>query len=82
MVGLVYVAGQSTQSECAGQWICVPVGQILLANLAMVPVIVIDAVFLARTTRREEAWKRLPPVQPSIARTPDGKTWLGLSGRF
>ena len=56
-------------------------GSFLVAEAVIVPVIVLDAVFLAKTKRTEEGWFGLP-VKPSIARTSDGRTWLTLGGQF
>ena len=83
MLGGVYLAGRSAQTECdnSSEFVCIPFRSLFLAELAIVPVLAIDALFLARKVRRKESWKRLP-LQPSIAATADGRRWLSLSGRF
>lgn len=83
MLGGMYLARESAEAECEGSedWICVPVGSILLVMLAYVTVTTVDAAFLAKRTRRAEGWDRLP-VKPSIGMAPDGRTWLSLGGSF
>jgi len=83
MVGAVYLAGRSAEEECedSESYICIPVGSFLLADAAIVLVVVTDAVFLARTTRELDAWHRLPVV-PSVSLTPDGRPALTLGGHF
>lgn len=81
MVGGVYLAGRSIADQCAEDVFCYPSGAILLAELAIIPVVTIDAVFLARRTVRDESWHGLP-MQPSVGVTADGRKWLSLSGRF
>jgi hypothetical protein len=53
----------------------------MLMNLAIVPVILVDALFLARREHRVEAWHRLPVV-PTVSTTAGGGKSLVLSGQF
>jgi hypothetical protein len=83
MIGGVYLAGRSAEAECDrdADLVCLPFGSIMIGALAMTLPITIDAVFLARATRRAEGWQGLP-VQPTIGVSADGRTWLSVGGRF
>ena len=82
MVAGVYAAGREADSECRDPgFICIPLGPILLANLAITTVVTADAVFLARTTRAETGWSRLP-VLPTVSAGAEGTRVLGVSGAF
>lgn len=83
MVGAVYLAGRSAETECdnSDEFICVPIRSFILAQAAMVSVITIDAVFLARSTRRKDSWYRLP-LQPAVGVSGDGRAWLSVGGQF
>lgn len=83
MLGAVYLAGRSAEEECddPDTYICVPIGSFMLANVAIVSVLLIDSFFLARTTRELDGWRRLP-VLPSVSATPDGGGVMSLGGRF
>lgn len=82
-LGVTYLAFESAKSECANtdEFVCVPVGSIMLATLAYVSATAIDATFLAKRTRRAEGWDRLP-VQPSFGMAADGRKWLTFGGTF
>jgi hypothetical protein len=82
MIGGVYLAGRSAEEECEDSetFVCVPMGSFLLAELAIIPVVLVDAFFLARTTGEVEGWHRLP-VLPSVSPTPGGGV-LSLTRRF
>jgi hypothetical protein len=82
MVGLVYLAGRSARDECddSNELVCVPAGSILLANLAIVPVVLIDSIFLARRVTTVEGWRRLPVI-PAVSATADGRRMLTLTFR-
>jgi hypothetical protein len=81
MVGAVYLAGRSAEEECADtdSYICVPMGSFLIADVAIVSVMVIDSIFLARTRRELDGWHRLQ-LLPSVSA--DGRPSLSLGGRF
>jgi hypothetical protein len=84
MIAGVYYAGRSFQDECSDdrdELVCIPIRSFFIANAAIIPVIMIDAVFLARATRRADGWQRLP-LQPNIGVTADGRTWLSLGTTF
>jgi hypothetical protein len=82
MIGGVYAAGRGIDSECRDSgFVCIPLGPILLANLAITTVVTVDAVFLARTTRAEHGWGRLP-VLPTVSAGAEGTRVLGVSGAF
>jgi len=82
MIGGVYLAGRAIERECRNdEFICIPLGPILLANLAITTVVTVDAVFLARTTRAEHGWGRLP-VLPTVSAGAEGTRVLGVSGAF
>jgi hypothetical protein len=50
-------------------------------NLSILPVILVDGLFLARRERPVEGWRRLPLV-PSVATSANGGKSLVLSGQF
>jgi hypothetical protein len=81
MVGGVYLAGRSAESECndSDSYICVPVGSFFIADAAIVLGVTIDSIFLARRRRAVDGWDRLQ-VLPTV--TPDGRPALSLGGRF
>lgn len=82
MLGGVYLAGRAIERECRDdQFICVPLGPLLLANLAIGIVMTTDSVVLARTTRAETGWGRLP-VLPTVSAGAEGARVLGVSGSF
>lgn len=83
MLGAVYLAGRSAEEECddPDTYICVPIGSFMLANVAIVSVMLIDSLFLARRAREVDGWRRLP-VLPSVSATPDGGGVMSLGGRF
>jgi hypothetical protein len=83
MLGAVYLARESAEAECEGsdEIICVPFGSILLIVLAYVSVTTVDAVLLAKRTRRADGWDQLP-VKPSMGMSADGRKWLSLGGSF
>lgn len=83
MLGGVYLAGRSAEHECddAESFLCVPIGSIFLANLAIVPVMVIDSLLLARHVRDDPAWHHLPLV-PGVAAGPGGQVSLTLGSQF
>lgn len=83
MLGAVYLAGRSAESECedSEDFICVPTRSFLLADVAIVSVVVIDSMFLAWTTSEVDGWHRLP-ILPSVSATPDGRRVMSLTGRF
>lgn len=81
MVSAVYFAGRSAREECDDELICLPFGSILLAELAVVPVVVLDSLLLAKRSKPKDGWSRLP-VQPSIMTGPEGQRGLSLMGRF
>ncbi|MBX3154884.1 MAG: hypothetical protein KF773_02705 [Deltaproteobacteria bacterium] len=79
LLAAVYAAGTSIKEECSDAFICLPFSQMMLANAAIVTVIVVDAFLLARRRRPERAWSNLR-LLPSV--TPAGDATLGVSGRF
>lgn len=82
MLGGVYLAGRSIREECEDAALgCLPVPSLMLMNLAIVPVLLVDALFLARRERPAEGWRHLPVV-PSVSATADGGRALVLSGHF
>lgn len=81
MVGGVYLAGKAARKECENDIFCYPLGTVMLAELAIIPVMVVDAIFLARTTRPERSWHRLPAMRPALVPAPGGAS-LGVLGRF
>jgi hypothetical protein len=83
MIGGVYLAARNAETECdnSDSFICVPIGSILLAGLAITTVVTVDSIFLAKATRRDQRWYNLP-VQPSVGVTPNGGGYLSLSGQF
>lgn len=81
MLGGVYLAGQAARSECEDEFLCFPLGSITLMNLAILPVILVDGLFLARRERPVDGWHRLPVV-PSVSSSPYGGKSLVLSGQF
>ena len=82
MLGVVYAAGRSAESQCDNDegFVCVPIGPILLAEFAIITAITIDAVF-ARTTREARGWRRLP-VLPSVTAGSEGRRMLSLTTSF
>jgi hypothetical protein len=80
MVAGVYYAGKNLRTECEGELFCYPFGTLLLAELAIIPAVVIDSIFLARSAKPEKNWHRLP-MRPTAYPTPGGAA-LGLLGRF
>jgi hypothetical protein len=81
MLAGVYLSGRIARDECDDELLCFPVQSIMLMNLAIVPVILVDALFLARREHRVEAWHRLPVV-PTVSTTAGGGKSLVLSGQF
>jgi hypothetical protein len=82
MVGAVYYAGRSAERECANdEFICVPLGQIMLGELAIMTPIMIDSFLLAKRTRADDGWSRLPLI-PSVGPTPGGGVSLTLSTSY
>jgi hypothetical protein len=83
MIGGVYLAGREARTECSHSdaFLCVPIGSVLLADLAIVPVVVIDSLLLARRTVPEEGWHRLP-IMPTAGVTRDGGRVFSLVGQF
>jgi hypothetical protein len=81
MIAGVYFAGRSFRRDCAED-LCYPFGALVLAELAIIPVVTIDAIFLARRARPESAWHRLPAMQPAITTGEGGRKGLSLIGRF
>jgi len=82
MVAVVYAVGRRLEDGCGDSdgFVCVPTGSLLLANVAITSVVVIDAAFLARATRVEGGWHRLPVV--SLTGGAGGQHGLALTGRF
>ena len=80
MLGGVYLAGRSAEAECddSSSFVCVPIGSLILADVAVTSVVIVDAMVLARRTRDDEGWHRLPVV-PSVSATPQGGVMLNLS---
>jgi hypothetical protein len=82
MVGGVYLAGRSAEAECAeAELVCLPFGSIMLANLAIVPVVVLDSLLLAQRSVEVPGWSRLP-ITPSISTGPNGRVSLALGTQF
>ncbi len=83
MLGGVYLAGRTAEHECddSESLICVPIGSIFLANLAIIPVILVDSLLLARHVEDDPAWRRLPLI-PGVAAGPGGQVSLTLGNEF
>jgi hypothetical protein len=83
MLGVVYLAGRSAERECddSESWLCLPIGSIALANLAIIPVILVDSLLLARRVQDDPSWRRLPLV-PGVAAGPGGQVSLTLGSQF
>ena len=82
MIGGVYLASRSLEDEASGcdEFVCVPLRSVLLAELAIIPVVVIDAAWLARRTIDVDGWHRLPVISAGIDRT--GGRYLTLTTPF
>jgi hypothetical protein len=82
MLGLVYLARFTSDQECQGSGddICVPIGTLVLLDLAIVMPIVIDSAWLARTRQPAEGWNRLP--SPGATVGANGGRLFTLTARF
>ncbi len=82
MLGGVYLAGRSIRAECErAEFFCFPLPSMMLMNLAIIPVLLVDALFLARREVPAKGWRRLPVV-PSVSAGADGGKSLILSRQF
>ncbi|HEX5058244.1 MAG TPA: hypothetical protein VFV99_02735 [Kofleriaceae bacterium] len=83
MVGGVYLAGRSAEDECnnSESFVCLPMRSILLGETAMILPIMIDSFYLAKRTRGDDNWNRLPIV-PSVAPMPGGGMTFGAATQF
>jgi hypothetical protein len=82
MVGGVYLASQSAQRECPDDGdLCVPIGSIMLGNAAIVTVVVLDSLLLAKRDVADSDWKRLPLV-PGVATGPGGRVTFSIGSQF
>ncbi len=84
MLGLVYLASVTADREChsegSGDYICIPIGTLVLLDLAIVTPMVIDSVWLARTARPASEWYRLP--LPGATVGANGGRLFTLTARF
>jgi len=82
MVGLVYLAGRLAERECrsSSDFVCLPIGSLVLLDVSVVQPIVIDSIWLARRRRPAPEWDRLPLVGAVV--DADGRRLLTLSARF
>jgi hypothetical protein len=82
MLAVVYAAGRNAENECDGQqFICYPFGSFMIANLAIVTVVVIDSTLLARRRRPDSTWSRMRML-PTVSSNANGDAVLGVAGRF
>ena len=83
MVGGVYLAGRSAETECnnSDSFVCLPMGSILLGETVMIVPIMLDSFLLAKRTRADDNWSRLPLV-PAITPTPGGGMTFGAATQF
>lgn len=84
MVGGVYAAGQLAKEECSemeDDFLCFPMGSMMLMNLSIVSVVVVDALFLAKRTVGAPEWRGLPLV-PSVSAGPGGRVSLTIGSQF
>jgi hypothetical protein len=81
MLGGAYLVGRWSENECdrSTNYFCAP-ATLALADLAIVPVILIDSAFLARTTRPAPEWFQLPLL--SAALDGGGRRLVTLTARF
>ncbi len=84
MVGATYLASQAAEQECpddGDDFICAPVGSIMLGTTAIVTVLVLDSLLLAKRDVEDSAWHRLPLI-PGVATGPGGRVTFSLGKQF
>jgi hypothetical protein len=81
MLGAAYLVGRWSEHECdrSTNYFCAP-ATLGLADLAIVPVIVTDSVYLARTRRAAPEWFQLPLLTAAV--DAGGRRMLALTARF
>ena len=77
-LGIVYALTRDAQNQCASSqsYVCIPIGQFVLAGSVLVMVVVTDSVLLARRARPNDAWLRLP-ILPMVTPSGGGLTYVG-----
>ena len=83
MVGGVYLAGRHAENECnnSDSFLCFPIQSLIIAEVVMLTPIMVDSFFLARRTRSDDGWSRLP-IMPTVAPVPGGGVSFGAASRF
>ena len=85
MIGAVYLVGRGAANddcESTGIASCLPWKWLFLTELAVIPVIVVDTVFMAQRARPASEWNRLPLLGATVSAGGGGGGMLTMSGRF
>lgn len=86
MIGAVYLVGRGAENDdgCGSTRIasCLPWKWLFLTELAVIPVVVVDTVFMAQRARPASEWNRLPLLGATVSAGGGGGGMLTMSGRF
>jgi hypothetical protein len=82
MLGVLHLAERAAETQCqrSSDFVCLPIGEFILAETAVVLTITVDSFILARTQRPASEWYQLPVLTAALG--PDGRRLLTLTARF